>query len=349
MQTSFIKQAVKDFVARDRVVGLYFDLDRVAENAQFLGSLAGSGVNFLFPVKSFPHPSVLETVSLHFNGFDVSNSNEWELVKPILKKDDVIWVSAPYATPLIGSQGHFYDIQNLEAQTATIGIKSLRISTNFFDDRNSRFGTDIRDLDLAKLANSGVTAIHVHYGSEEATLTDFLKLVEILAEKLRDWPMISHVNLGGGFARLSRLDWVDFIKAVRSSLAGKEVYCEPGRWLSSAAGICIGKVLDINQRQDVAVVVTSISRDCHVKWLSDRFRLRFMPQLENASKILGRILLAGPTCDEKDYLAEVNRPASGVAVGDLVILEDISGYSYAWNHSFNGIQPAEIIFHSEQR
>lgn len=339
---SFTKKIIKDFIAFNRDVALYFDLAKIEERLKLLQRHSDDHLKFIFPVKSFPHQDVLKLAGKYCAGFDISNQNEYDLIREYLKSDSILWSSGPYVWEGTISHPLIKDIQNPER--AIVGVsKSLRVNADAVDESlKSRFGYGIDKLNQLDLKGLGIEAIHLHHGVEKMSFKMFKAIILKLSEALKNDESIKWINLGGGFTFLSDEEVEELLKLVKVSFPKKQIVFEPGRWLTNGAGFCIGRIKEIVPREDITYVISSISRDCHLKWLNGALKLDFIAAGYGERKHFQRISVTGPTCYEGDKLCELES-SQGLTLEDLIIIGGISGYSLAWNTSFNGIQRADIV------
>ena len=81
--------------------------------------------------------------------------------------------------------------------------------------------------------------------------------------------------------------------------------------------------------------VVDLSRICHLRWSQ--------VELVGAAPKSGReVVLVGPTCFEDDVIGEW-LVDDDLAVGTRVIVRHVTGYAVAWNISFHGVPPAEVL------
>ncbi len=334
----FLKKALADFLGHERKTALYYDMAVMNDRMSFLEALSHSSLRFLFPVKSFPSPQVLGAIAPHTGGYDVSNEVELALVIPWLKEGDVLWSSSPFVWTPQEERLLYMDVGDPNLSVRGKGIKSLRLSTDFLGTPPSRFGVS---LESRGWLDPSVRAVHCHHPGEHSSSALFRRLVGTLAEVLRDAPHVESVNLGGGFFRFSQSEMHEAASLASAAFPGRAIFLEPGRWIAKDAGACLGRVLAVGEKNGGLVVTTTISRDCHMKWPNETYSVRLIP-MGGASRRAPTALLAGPTCDETDRLCEI--PAKdGVAVGDVIAVCGVSGYSFGWNHSFNGVPAADVI------
>jgi diaminopimelate decarboxylase len=235
----------------------------------------------------------------------------------------------------------------------------------------SRFGFDTserQDCELAAAelsravhaAGEAFAGFHLHHGFAEANSPEvylaFALAMKALAAKA-GVPLPS-INLGGGLWTLSFPVLERLCTEIKRAVGpGTCVRFEPGRILSREAGVAVGRVLSARTVGSTRIRLLNLSRACHVRWAHPRLLNVVpapegaLPKLKKASSGAPRLLCVGPTCYEDDTFPEVlvGEAAEGngrtlLPEGDTVVFGGITGYSCAWNSSFNGIPPAEVRF-----
>lgn len=341
---SILNQALKDFVAKERKASFYFDLNEIDKNLSFLQGLQDEQVQFIFPVKSFSRAEVLRLANQRLSGFDVSNQPEMDLIRSIKRDHATIWSSSP----ILWSSGDldiFMDGAHLGV-TWPAGVKrSLRVH---MDDvalhPSSRFGTSLKTLAGDGLVNNKICALHFHHGDEGTSKVVLPFVIKKIASLVKQLDQVTHINLGGSFGSLGQQEIADIVLLARQELPNKKIIFEPGRWLSRNAGFLIGKIEEINAMAGRGYITTSLSRDCHLRWHNQKFKLSFHPMNLNTPIGCSDVVVGGATCHEADTIGTIQNSNLKLSVGDLVVVSDVTGYSLAWNHSFNGIAAADVVF-----
>ncbi len=337
MSNAFLSFSIKDFVLHSRTSCYYFNLSEIEKNIQALMSMSDERVKFIFPVKSFPHDEVLQLAARHMNGFDVSNAMELDLVKPHLKSHDIVWSSSPNVwTPAIGEV--VMDGAHLKSEWPKNTSRALRVSFSA-GQFQSRFGTSLEQITADDLTRQGITALHFHHGEIPVNLPVMTQGLERLAKLVDACPQIQQVNLGGGFTGLTQAEVESLVASARRLLPQQTVVFEPGRWLCGSAGLLIGSVTETMPH-----AVTTLSRDGHLRWQREPFTISMHPMHLSESQQYATIKFVGASCNEADQLGEISSREISVAKGDLVVVSNVTGYSLAWNHSFNGVPAADAVF-----
>lgn len=329
------KMMIKDFRLFKRKAALYFDMGQLEKNFKFLCKFQNEKTKFLFPVKSFPHEIPITLALKYFDGLDVSNINEMNLAPKAFT-----WCSSPYVETM---EGHdFVDINNISdlKKYSEHDCLALRVNTDFMWV-NSRFGISGSMIESLLTEFSYIKALHVHLGTQENSVFDYQKISDFFVQIQSKFERPLHLNFGGGFATLDEEQITEVITYAQEKLPNSIIYFEPGRWLSQSCGYAVGKVLAIHN--DHAVL--SLSPNCHTKWLDQKLDVAFLKKGgERAGKKITHLTLSGPTCYENDQLVKLENYKNTISVDDIVLIGKVSGYAHAWNHSFNGIDLADVVF-----
>jgi len=202
--------------------------------------------------------------------------------------------------------------------------------------RRSRFGLD----DRASIAALRATArdrrvgLHVHHGPVTPTSADRFIATARAAIELADFEP-AFVDLGGAWHGID--DVAAAFAAIRAALPRSiELLVEPGRAYAEDAGFACGIVRAARSLGDRELRVVDLSRACHLRWST--FELVARAPHPGRGR---RVLVVGPTCYEEDVLGEWTIEPDEIA--DRVIVRGISGYALAWNTSFGGIEPADLV------
>lgn len=331
--------ALKEFSSSKRNAALYFIIPKFKEALLSLKSLENEKLKFLFPVKSFNHPIILELVAGISSGFDVSNQNELDSVKPFLQDHHALWNSCPF-NRAVSSDMAFHDL-NSESGLQSLQDASrisIRITPSFLQPGN-RFGLTIDKALMLLKKNPDLMAIHVHLSGIQNTKEDFFTLIHFLHNSLQEITKPLHINLGGGLSYLTLSDLTEVVELAKVILPRHSLYFEPGRWIAKQAGLAMGKVLAVENSN----MTVSLSSACHLRWMDLSHDIIISGQ-KNSLGEKKTYQVYGPTCFEGDKIAQVELQLAAPLEGQLIMINHISGYSYGWNHSFNGIEEADVVF-----
>jgi ornithine decarboxylase len=224
-------------------------------------------------------------------------------------------------------------------------------------DLSRKFGCDPEDaVELARLAASlgiDVQGFSFHVGSQT---TDALKHVEaieacrtLLASARRErLGTLDTLDIGGGFPidYLKRaLDIGKFCAPIRAALAKLpariKVLAEPGRFIAGPAAIGVATVMGRARREghwwyyldDGLYGSYSGQIYDHARYPVESLR-QGEPRLPS--------VLAGPTCDSIDVIAE-NLMLPQLKAGDLIVGRSMGAYTWASASEFNFFPKATVV------
>jgi ornithine decarboxylase len=224
-------------------------------------------------------------------------------------------------------------------------------------DLSRKFGCDPEDaIELARLAASlgiDVQGFSFHVGSQA---TDALKHVEaieacrsLLASARRErLGTLDTLDIGGGFPidyLQHALEIGKFCAPIRTALAKLprrvRVLAEPGRYIAGPAAIAVATVMGRARREghwwyyldDGLYGSYSGQLYDHARYPVDSLR--------KAEPLLPSVL-AGPTCDSIDVIAE-NLMLPQLRAGDLIVGKAMGAYTWASASEFNFFPKATVV------
>lgn len=324
------------------------------------------GVTFFYAVKALPSEHVIRTIDKLGGGFDVASGGETELLlredvfgrrtihtHPI-KKDSEIRSALRYGATTFVVDNE-YELTKFTPYRSRVGIL-IRVSfrsPGAIVDLSRKFGCAWEDVP-ALISKAQSLGIHVkglsfHVGSQCSDAAKHVEAIERCAELMRNdqaAPM-SVLDIGGGFptdyAR-EGLDLIEFCAPIRNALSQLpkdwDVIAEPGRVLVAPAVISI-----------TTIVGKSVRDGVHWYYLDDGVYGSFSGQIYDHAEYPLQVLkdgpthtsvLAGPTCDSIDIVAEsVQLPE--LEPGDLIIGHEMGAYTAATKTRFNLLPDAKFI------
>jgi ornithine decarboxylase len=362
---AFYRDLVKEFGSPL----LILDADTVRRQYRDLQQ-ALPGVDIYYAVKSLPHQRILGILSELGAGFDLASSGEIELVRDLkisarrtihshpIKRDSDIRDGLRYGCTT-------FVVDNTEELLKFIPYRhrvGLFIRISFRNDTavvdlSKKFGCALEEVDelLALAARLGIhiKGLCFHVGSQ---CTDARRQVEAINEcnmvirRHHDSGAapISTLDIGGGFPIAYDGGCVDitaYCAPLRQALAALPPYvnvlAEPGRFISGPSMTCVTNVIGKSVRDGL-----------HWYYLDDGVYGSFSGQiydhmhypLECFSDNTKRYpsVLAGPTCDSIDVIAEdVALPE--LNLGDLVVGHMMGAYTAASATRFNLLKKAEVV------
>ncbi len=328
------------------------------------------GVDLYYAIKSFPQPDLVGWLYNMGAGFDVASSGEIDLVRQLhiparrtihthpIKRDSDIRDALRYGctTFVVDNADELLKFLPYKNRVGLLLRISFRSSAAVVD-LSKKFGCDIAEvpgmLDLARKLGIHFKGLSFHVGSQ---CTDARRQVEAIAacnaiirrhHADSDVP-ISILDIGGGFPVAYDFGHVDIgaycapiVHALAELPPYVNVIAEPGRFLSAPSAKCIATVIGKALRQGR-----------YWYYLDDGVYGSFSGQLYDHTRYPLEIfsdddrrfpsVLAGPTCDSIDLIAEdVYLPP--MELGNIVVGHMMGAYTTASATDFNFVKRAKVV------
>jgi ornithine decarboxylase len=348
---------------------LIIDCQRIREQYRKLHK-ALPGVDLHYALKPLPHPSVVETIVELGGWLDLATTGEAQLAAqlgvdparcihthPI--KRDIDIRNALHLGVKIFVADNPDEVRKFEAYR---GKAELLLRVSFRSpgavvDLSRKFGCDPEDLlELARLARKlgiAVRGLSFHVGSQAADPSKHVEAIEVctkLMGKARKEKLgvFDTLDIGGGYPIEYGQKVADigrFCAPIRAALAKLparlRVIAEPGRYICGPAAI------------GVASVMGRAKREGHWwYYLDDGLYGSYSGQLFDHAKYPVNSLkesgekfpsvLAGPTCDSIDVIAE-NLMLPQLKAGDLIVGRAMGAYTWASASEFNFFPKATVV------
>jgi diaminopimelate decarboxylase len=224
--------------------------------------------------------------------------------------------------------------------------------------RASKFGIPLEHVpallrDLASRAGLHPVGVHVHLGSQLIEMGPLGEAARVLADVAREVRgagiVLEHIDLGGGLGIAydggEPPSPAAYAEAVLPAIRGTGLHLllEPGRYLTAAAGILVGRVTDIKAYPGSPrfVILDTGMTELIRPMLYDAFHriAAVVPRLgpEAACEIVG------PLCETSDTLGH-GRMLGPVEVGDALAVFDAGAYGIVMASNYNRrLMPAEVL------
>jgi diaminopimelate decarboxylase len=313
-----------------------------------------------FAVKSFARNEVLEVAKTYIDGFDISNIEEWKLIKDHVSPEHKIWLTnasyseldyfkknVPNIIVTVNDLNDFNAIKKLQVPYV------VRVATSELlpQNANSRFGLTLHQLHSISsemTADKNFKGFHCHQGIEDNSYPILHKILSSIQTKLKEFSGKGYIfNIGGGWQQFSEEE----IKSSLDQLKGQyKVHIEPGRAMFRGAGFALAPIDKFIVDGDTLRLFTRLSFISHLKWSKPVFA-GILNQSENLEQVTpNSLVLEGPSCYEfdKSETIKIDFPIA-ITKGSLVVLENISSYSTEWNTPFNGIPECDVKFVGRRR
>ena len=348
---------------------LIVDCERVRIQYRRL-SKALPGVDLHYALKPLPHPAVVRTVARLGGFLDLATTGEVQLITrlgldparcihthPIKRDQDIRNALAAGVRVFVADNpDEVRKFRSYRDQAELLLRVSFR-APGAVSDLSRKFGCDPeKALELARLAKKlGVTVrgFSFHVGSQAPGPLKHVEAIEacgalIRAARREKLGRFDTLDIGGGFPIHYTQPVPDigrFCAPIRKALHALpkklRVIAEPGRYIAGPAAI------------GVATVMGRAEREGHWwYYLDDGLYGSFSGQLFDHArypidslKTSGELLpsvLAGPTCDSIDVIAE-NLLLPKLKAGDLIVGRAMGAYTWASASEFNFFPRATVV------
>ena len=348
---------------------LVVDCERVRRQYRALHR-ALPGVDLHYALKPLPHPAVVNTI-VELGGFlDLATTGEVELVTrlgvdparcihthPIKRDVDITNALARGVTVFVADNPDEVRKFERHRDRAELLLRVSFRSPGAVCDLSRKFGCDPEDLlPLARLAHRlGVTVrgLSFHVGSQAADPGKHVEAVEACAKLLaaarrEKLGPCDTLDIGGGFP----IDYGQrapaiqrFCAPIRTALASLprriRVIAEPGRFIVGPAAIGVASVMGRALREGHWwYYLDDGLYGSYSGQLFDHARYPVEALKKGGEKLPA--VLAGPTCDSIDVIAE-NLMLPLLDAGDLLVGRAMGAYTWASASEFNFFPRATVV------
>lgn len=359
----------RDLVASHGSPLLVLDADKVRDQYHSL-QRALPGVVLFYAIKSLPHPNILRLLAGMNAGFDMASSGEIELVRHLnisgrrtihthpIKRDSDIRDALRFGctTFVVDNTDELLKFLPFKHRVGLLLRIAFR-SQAAVVDLSKKFGCAPAEasamLDLAVKLGIHIKGICFHVGSQCTDARQQVEAIHACNAIIRRYhdigaaPM-SILDIGGGFPVAydgGQVDIDGYCAPIREALAVLPPYvgviAEPGRFLSGPSTTCI-----------TTVIGKAVRNGLHWYYLDDGVYGSFSGQIFDHMRYPLEVfsndgrrfpsVLAGPTCDSIDLIAEdVLLPE--LHIGDIVAGHMMGAYTAASSTDFNLIKKAKFI------
>jgi ornithine decarboxylase len=365
----FSRREIKRLVAAFGSPLLIVDCERVRRQYQLLRR-ALPRVDLHYALKPLPHPAVVRTIVEAGGWLDLATTGEVELVAkmgidprlcihthPIKRDVDIRSALARGVTVFVADNP-----DEVQKFAPYVGQAELLLRVSFRSpgavcDLSRKFGCDPEDLlALARLARKlGVTVrgLSFHVGSQAADPGKHVEAIEacaalIAAARREKLGAFDTLDIGGGFPidygqRATPIQ--QFCAPIRAALAGLprriRVIAEPGRFIVGPSAIGVASVMGRARREGHWwYYLDDGLYGSYSGQLFDHARYPVEALVPDGERLPS--VLAGPTCDSIDVIAE-NLMLPALQTGDLIVGRAMGAYTWASASEFNFFPRATVV------
>jgi len=365
----FSRREIKRLVAQFGSPLLIIDCERVRRQYHQLRR-ALPRVDLHYALKPLPHPAVVRTIVEAGGWLDLATTGEVELVAkmgvdpqrcihthPIKRDIDIRSALARGVKVFVADNPD--EVQKFAPYTdqAELLLRVSFRSPGAVCDLSRKFGCDPEDLlALARLARKfGVTVrgLSFHVGSQAADPGKHVEAIEacaalIAAARREKLGVFDTLDIGGGFP----IDYGQratpiqaFCGPIRAALAVLprriRVIAEPGRFIVGPAAIGVASVMGRAKREGHWwYYLDDGLYGSYSGQLFDHARYPVEALVADGERLPS--VLAGPTCDSIDVIAE-NLMLPELKPGDLIVGRAMGAYTWASASEFNFFPRATVV------
>ncbi|HXR53227.1 MAG TPA: type III PLP-dependent enzyme [Steroidobacteraceae bacterium] len=348
---------------------LIIDCERVRAQYRRLQK-ALPGVDLHYALKPLPHPAVVRTVAALGGWLDLATTGEVQLVTKLgidparcihthpIKRDKDIR-NALFAGVKVLVADNPDEVRKFRRYRGDAELL-LRVSfrsPGAVSDLSRKFGCDPEAaLELARLAarlGISVRGFSFHVGSQARDALKHVEAIEACVQLLKKarrekLGAFDTLDIGGGFPidYMQRVpDIGRFCAPIRKALAAVprnvRVIAEPGRFIAGPAALGVASVMGRAERSGLWWYY--LDDGLYSSYSGQLFdHARYPLESLKQSADLRPSVLAGPTCDSIDVIAE-NIMLPKLKVGDLVIGRAMGAYTWASASEFNFFPRATAV------
>jgi len=329
------------------------------------------GVALYYAIKAFPHPDIIKILDEAGANFDVASAGEIDLLQaqsisgrrsihthPIKKDAEIRAALRGGSTTFVVD--NIDEMKKLLPYRQRIGILlrvSFRSETTKID-LSRKFGCApdnvIELVEQAEKLGAHIRGLSFHVGSQSTSPQAHVDAIERCSQIINEAASVSAnpmdiLDIGGGFPvsyNFEEMDTNSYFQPIRQALeehvpSVSRIIAEPGRYLIAPAVTAISSVSGKARRGDYQWYY--LDDGVYGSYSGQIFDHACYPlQILNDSPEREAAIIAGPTCDSIDIVAEdIMLPA--LQDGDLVIGHMMGAYTYATSTHFNSLTGAKVI------
>lgn len=326
-------------------------------------------VRLHFAIKSLPEVAAIESLSEMGSHFEIASEGEIDLLRqagvgpervihthPIKRPRDIVAALRFGVTTFVVDNQHEIDKLAAFRDRAEVMLRVCFRSPDARCDLSRKFGCAPEDVPtlLARAASLDVRVVGLcfHVGSQSATPDAHVRAIEACNEMIRlqagsGEHALSILDIGGGFpvSYDGSTPSIDaFCAPIRAALAKLpahiNVFAEPGRFLAAPSMTGIATVVGKAERSGTPWY-----------FLDDGVYGSFSGRIYDHTSYPITVarpgptrpsVLAGPTCDSIDVVAEdIELPE--LEIGDLVVAQMMGAYTSASATQFNSLPRTRIL------
>lgn len=350
-----------------------YDKKTVIEQADALFRLQAIST-FLYSMKANPHPSIIRTLATKGIGFECVSPQELAMVLQVCPEIDrkrILFTpnfasKREYQTGL--ATGCYVTIDSLYPLEHWPEIFKgfplfLRIDTGTgaghhkfvcTGGNESKFGIAPNNIErAAKLVQEhqlNVVGLHAHSGSGILSPDLWQETAAMLANQIKRFPHVTHINLGGGLGisekpgqkplDLAELDRLLFI--VKSQHPKLSFWLEPGRYFVAESGVLLAKVTQCKEKGKVRFVGIETGMNSLIRPMLYGAYHPIVNLTRLYENNTGFAHIVGPICESGDTLG-YDRILPDTVESDVILIANTGAYGHCMSSTYNLREAAQEI------
>ncbi len=347
---------------------LVFDANVLREQFRSLQA-ALPKVELYYAVKAHPDANIIKVIDELGGGFDIASAGEMDLLldhqvsgrrtihtHPIKKDQEIRDALRFGATTFVVD--NFHELKKLVNYRSRVGVL-LRVSFRSASakvDLSKKFGCSPDEV-LALVEQAEQLGIHIkglsfHVGSQVEDASKHVEAIhacrQLMSQINRQAEKpLSVLDIGGGFPadyELAGFSINTFCAPIRNALAELpsdwHLIAEPGRYLIAPAVTSITSIAGKSQRNGFAWYY--LDDGIYGSYSGQLFDHATYPLQVFRGGQTAASIIAGPTCDSIDIVAE-NIMLPSLEIGDLVVGHQMGAYTAATKTRFNSLPDAKLV------
>lgn len=326
-------------------------------------------VDLYYAVKAHPDSKIVRAIDSLGGGFDIASSGEMDLLlehkisgrrtihtHPIKKDQEIRDALRFGATTFVVD--NLYELKKLVSYRSRVGVL-LRVSFRSNSakiDLSKKFGCSIDEvgelIGEAETLGIHVKGLSFHVGSQVADASKHVEAIHACRRLMTNINLtantpLSVLDIGGGFPadyELVGFDIDAFCSPIREALDTLpddwHLIAEPGRYLIAPAVTSVTTVAGKSRRN--GFIWYYLDDGIYGSYSGQLFDHAVYPLQVFRGGQKHACIIAGPTCDSIDIVAE-NIMIPNLEIGDLIVGHQMGAYTAATKTRFNSLPDAKLI------
>lgn len=212
--------------------------------------------------------------------------------------------------------------------------------------KQSKFGIALHDVatavQLARTAGARIVGLHAHKGSGIVDAGAWAATARTLAQVAATLDDVRVLNLGGGLGvpdtvadPVLDLDALNLhLQAVRLDYPQFDLWLEPGRYLSAAAGVLLTRVTQIKDKDGVRYVGVNTGMNSLIRPALYGSHHHIINLTRRDTAATEMVDVVGPICESADVLGKA-RMLAPCREGDVLLIANAGAYGRVMSSHYN--------------